>query len=75
MGTRLDPNLDAVIKGLPSHFDISVQNTTKYEVQKNDSRTDLTLYPALESLGVAASPNEAAFVCSSVQKSGMERAK
>ena len=74
MGTRLDSNLDAVIEGLPSHFDISVQNTTQYEVQKTTlGRTSLCIRP-LSHL-VSPSPNEAAFVCSSVQKSGMERAK
>lgn len=46
MGTRLDPNLDAVIEGLPSHFDISVQNTTKYEAQKTTlGRASLCIRP------------------------------
>ena len=46
MGTRLDPNLDAVIEALPSHFDISVQNTTKFEVQKTTlGRTSLCIRP------------------------------
>ena len=73
MGTRLDPNLDAVIEALPSHFDISVQNTTKFEAQETTIGWT-HLHSAVESLGVAASPNETTFVCL-LQKSGMERAK
>ena len=46
MGTRLDPNLDAVIEALPSHFDISVQNTTKFEAQETTmGRTSLCIRP------------------------------